>query len=251
MRLLSFGTPAMKAAIAGLATLPCMTWAIAQDISRSATAAELAAGIAETMNTHKPATSGNSLITQETTSNGNLVESRMTFKDPKAFVNAAAQKQKLQAGTTRYMCKAERLPFIKKGVVFRNIFIGPDPMDAFSFDIDERACASLQTLAIADPATLAKLASAIAKALPGEPAFPGSKFAAVEAHEGDIKLSYDIVAPMFIDFFKYKAFEIRGKTQGALCLGYGDAIHRGVRIQVVFKMGTTVILEFPADNSVC
>ena len=251
MRPLALCTLAMKAATVGLATASCVTWATAQDIPPSATPAQLAATIAHTMNIHKPATSINSLITQETISQGNIVESRMTFKDATAFFNAAAQKQRLRIDTTRYMCKAERLPVIKRGVVFRNVFRGPDPSDIFSYDIDERACASLQTPAIADMATLTKMASEISKALPGQAAFPGSRFAGADPHEGNIQLSYDIVAPAFVDFFKYRSFEIRGKTQGTLCTSYDDAIHQGVRIRVLFKMGTTTILEFPVDNSVC
>ena len=229
-----------------------MTCAAAQDISASATPDQLAAAIARTMTATKPTPAANSPIEQEFSVSKNIVERRTIFKDGRAFANAAAQRQRLQIGATRYMCKAERLAYLKRGVVFHDVFRGPGSADVFTFDIDDRACVSLEKPIVADMPTRTALAHDVAKTLPNEHSFPGSQFAGLTTNGGDIRLSYNIVALAFVDFFKYKSSEIRGKTQGMFCTKYGDSIHRGVNIHVIYQMdGGAPVLEFTVDNSIC
>ena len=102
------------------------------------------------MNATKPGTPTDSPVKQEFVSNKNIVEIRTTFSNNVALANATAQRAKLQTSLTRNMCKAERLSYIKRGVVFRNVFSNPDAAGGFSFIIDERACASLEKPVIAD-----------------------------------------------------------------------------------------------------
>ena len=226
--------------------------ASAQNISPLATPDQLAAAIARTMTATKPGTPANSPIRQDFVSNKNVVESRTTFNSADGLANAASQRTKLQIVSTRYMCKAERLAYIERGVVFRDIFTGPNSTGGFSFVIDKKACASLENPVLADQATLTKLADDIAKAIPNDQAFAGSRFAGLTRHEGTISLTYDIVAPAFINFFKYKSSEIRSRTQGMYCQKFGDAIRRGVQIQVIYKLDSSPpILQFSVENSIC
>lgn len=226
----------------------------AQDASASP--AQLAAMIARTMTATKPAAAEGASITQQFSARDNVVESRLSFAKAADYAGAFASRNKVQQAMTRYLCQGERLAYVKRGVVFHDVQVGPGSAQSFEFVVDERTCASMPTSPAADPSTLAETAQRIAKGLAAalatkEPT-SGARFDKVTAQGETVQIDNVIIAPAFIDYFKFKEHEIRGKTQGLFCTAFADAIRQGNRFRVFYRQSDgSPVLEILVDKSIC
>jgi hypothetical protein len=227
----------------------------AQELKPAATASDLAQGIARTMAATNPA-AANSPIVQQFTAHDNVVEMRTVVRDADAFARFAAHRAQTQTGMTRYLCKPERLRYIKQGVAFHEVYAGPNSGDAFDFVVDAQVCAAIAEPELADAATLTKSAAEIAERL--APQFQvvnpagGFRIEPPTARDGVVEITHIVVAPAFAELVRLKGDELRGKTQGWFCAKVGDEIRRGVRLHVTFRLEhEPPLLDFMIDRSIC
>ncbi len=80
----------------------------------------------------------------------------------------------------------------------------------------------------------------------------GSNFEKLLIQDVVIQVTYLMNVPAFVDYYRQRDFEVRGKTQGWFCGKFGDAIRQGVRIQFTYTLDDgSPLLKFPIDKSVC
>lgn len=227
----------------------------AQDALASSTPEQLAAAIAQTMRATNPSSPGGPLL-QEITSKGAVVESRMTIRDATAFKKVEMQESARRLTLTRFICRPERLPYLKRGVVFRYITVGPGPSNIDEFTINEQSCASLAKFVDADPATLIKSAETLAQRLKTRlsqgRARSGIVFESAVAHDGTVQIIEVVTDPDLVERFSRAGLEMQGISQGFFCAESQAAIHRGVKLNVLYERADgKSLLDVPIDSSVC
>lgn len=109
----------------------------------SMTAAQMAAGIAHTIDVNTSKTDRGPLAFDAATAQGNVVEVHYTAHDAGFFAANKSNASVLQRAFASYFCDSSRISYLNRGVVIHEVLASPDNTDEVDAIIDRETCSEL------------------------------------------------------------------------------------------------------------
>ena len=223
------------------------------------TAAETAKAIANGIAASTQRTPGAPLSFDSATAHDNVVELRYLANDA-GFARLKANGEQMRSAKISYYCKDSRLAFLRRGVVFREVFATSAGTDQFAFTVDKSSCDALPKAALADPKTLADFALTVAKAENAAAAGNATQgmsantfhLSEATAHQGVVDERFTVPASSAQALTPENRGKITAALTGYVCAKYRDAIAQGLAFHHYIVMtDQSPVIDYAIDRSKC
>jgi hypothetical protein len=202
---------------------------------------QLANAIAHTIDASTARAPDAPLAFSGTTVQGANVIIHFAVKDPALLSKLKAGANQMRESMASHTCHTpQSAASLKRGISLVNMYELVDKSDKFEIMINADACDSLAKVTPASASELAQMASQVVNVLRSDQEKAqqnqeGVSLKQVEAKDGIVEQHIVVIAPAFESFYRANVPQTLGMIKGKVCGKFGDSVHRGLRIHLVYE----------------